>query len=144
MDMDGEAGPAKRLKTSGSSKANTRKWSGAALYKTKFQQTWQKAWPFVTSVKDNPHAFYCSVCMKTASCGHQGERDIVRHADSAQHQKNVRAMKSTQPLGFVSVGATDPLKDKVHTHAWICLKLSSGDYRFSTRLLEPKLKLLIY
>ena len=111
MESDEEAGPAKRLKTS--AVPVTRKWSGAAVYKTKYQHTWPKTWPFVAPVKENQHAFYCTVCKKTVSCGHQGERDLSRHADSAQHQKSVKAMKNTQPLGFLPSSATDPLKEKV-------------------------------
>ena len=49
--------------------------------------------------------------MKMVSCGHQGERDVARHAESTQYLKNVKAMKNVQPLSFAS--ATDPLKDKV-------------------------------
>ena len=106
--------PSKRRKTGSATSSSTgRKWSGAALYKTKFQSTWQQMWPFIAPVKDNPHSFRCTVCMKMVSCGHQGERDVARHAESAQHKKCVKAMKNTQPLGFMPGSATDPLKDKV-------------------------------
>jgi len=97
---------------------SSRKWSGAAIYKTKFNTTWQQAWPFISPVKHDPHSFHCGVCMKKMSCGHQGERDVARHVDSAQHQKGVKAMQNTQPLGFVPTNAMDPLKDKVPSMPW--------------------------
>jgi len=52
---------------------SSRKWSGAAIYKTKFNTTWQQAWPFISPVKHDPHSFHCDVCMKKMSCGHQGD-----------------------------------------------------------------------
>ena len=33
-----------------------------------------------------------STALKTVSCGHQGERDVVRHIDGVQHKKNCKAM----------------------------------------------------
>ena len=64
-----------------------RKWSGAAIYKSKYQTSWQRKWPFLTPVKDNPHSCLCSVCKKQVSCAHQGERDVLRHIDSVSHKK---------------------------------------------------------
>ena len=93
--------------------STSKKFGGAALYKTKFQSSWQKAWPFITPIKDNQHAFHCTVCMKAVSCGHQGERDIAHHSESAQHQRNVKAMKNTRPLSQSFAPAINPLKDKV-------------------------------
>ena len=29
-----------------------RKWSGAAIYKSKYQTSWQRKWPFLTPVKE--------------------------------------------------------------------------------------------
>ena len=110
-DDESEPGPSKRQKTSA-----TRKWSGAAKYKTRFQITWQEAWPFALPEEDNPYSFLCKVCVKKVSCGHQGERDVARHAASAQHQKNAKAMKGIKPLGFKLASASDPLKDKVNSN----------------------------
>lgn len=101
----------KRPKTASSN--SLKKWTGAAVYKTKFQRSWEKKWPFAVPVTDNPHSFRCTVCAKNVSCGHQGERDLVRHSESAQHKKNVRSLKSTQKLNFGPTSEALILKDKV-------------------------------
>ena len=49
---------------------STRKYTGAAVYKSKFKPWWEKKWPFVKLVKDDIHAFHCTVCFKVLSCGH--------------------------------------------------------------------------
>ena len=77
-----------------------KKYSGAHTYKSKFQVAWQKKWPCIVAVKDNPHMFHCTVCFKAVSCAHQGERDVTRHIDSAQHKKNCRAVQHVSPLSF--------------------------------------------
>ena len=46
------------------------RWRGAAIYKTKFNHSWQKKWPFLSVVKEDPHSCHCSVCNKRVSCGH--------------------------------------------------------------------------
>lgn len=88
-----------------------RRFNGAAIYKTKYQHSWERTWSYIRPVKGNPHAFYCKVCMKSISCAYQGERDISHHAESAQHKKFAKAMKHTQPLPFTPSDA-DP-KQKV-------------------------------
>lgn len=102
---------------SGDRCSSGKKFRGAALYNSKFQSSWLKTWPFVQPVKNDPHVFYCTVCRKSVSCKHQGERDIVRHAETAQHRKNAKALESTSRIKFVST--TDPLKDKVSFRAFI-------------------------
>jgi len=87
----------------------SRKFQGAAVYKSKFQRDWQKKWPCVTPVKDRPHHFYCTPCSKAVSCGHQGEKDVKRHMDSAMHKKNVISLAHTSPLVLMPAG----LKRKV-------------------------------
>ena len=64
----------------------SRKYKGAAVYKSKFQSEWQKKWPCITPVKSKPSFFYCTVCSKSTSCGHQGERDVTRHMASVQYK----------------------------------------------------------
>ena len=103
--------PAKRRTTEDSS--FRKKFRGAAIYKSKFQSSWPKTWPFVQPVKNDPHAFFCNVCRKSVSCKHQGERDVVRHAACTQHQRNKKALQSTSQLNFAST--VDPVKDKVIT-----------------------------
>ena len=98
-DSDGHQSPAKRPRFEASA-GPSRKKSGSASYKTKFQKSWQKSWPFVAPVKGDVHAFYCTVCMKKVACGHQGERDVTRHKESAQHQSNTKAIRNIRPLSF--------------------------------------------
>ena len=74
---------------------------------------WQQKWPFVVPVKENLYVFQCTVCKKTVSCGHQGESDIIRHIDSAQHQKNAKDLQSNAKLSFPSSNSAQLLKDKV-------------------------------
>lgn len=110
--------PGKRKNTSSGDRCSSgKKFRGAALYNSKFQSSWLKSWPFVQPVKNDPHAFHCIVCRKSISCKHQGERDIVRHAATTQHQKNAKALESTSHIKFVST--TDPLKDKVSFRSFI-------------------------
>ena len=79
----------------------TRKYQGAAVYKSKFQLDWQRKWPCITPVKDKRNFFYCTVCGKVVSCGHQGEKDVKRHMESELHKKNVVSVKHTTPLKFM-------------------------------------------
>ena len=102
--------PLKRQKIA-DGKGSQRKWSGAATYNSKFQKSWQHKWPFVQPVKGDLHSFRCTVCAKSVSCGHQGEADVIRHAESAQHQRNTKAVKTSQKLNFKPT--TQLLKDKV-------------------------------
>ena len=40
----------------------TRKYSGAANYKSKFKLVWKKQYPFITEVRNDKHHFYCTIC----------------------------------------------------------------------------------
>lgn len=55
-----------KIEAGSSRSGTTRKWTCAAVYKTKFQKRWQQAWPFAVPVKD-PHSFHCTTCMKLVS-----------------------------------------------------------------------------
>ena len=55
----------------------SRKHGDAAIYKSSFQDCWQKKWPCVKPVKNDPQHFLCTVCSKQISCGHQGKRGGV-------------------------------------------------------------------
>ena len=46
--------------------------------------------------------------------GHQGERDLRRHSESAQHKKFVEVLKNTPRLTFGPNPEALQLKDKVH------------------------------
>ena len=106
-DEDGP-GPSKRQKL-----CNSKAKSGAALYKTKYQKCWQQRWPFAVAVKDNPYAFRCTVCNKVISCSHQGERDVSRHADAANHKHNIEIIKKNQRLSFRSTADSQSAQEKV-------------------------------
>ena len=72
----------KRAKVDGplaSSSASSRKFDGAARFKSKFQPSWTKKWPFITAVPRSPTEFRCTMCDKVCSCAHQGESDVTRH-----------------------------------------------------------------
>ena len=92
----------------------SRKWSGAAIYKSKYQTSWQKKWPFLSPVKYNPHSCLCSVCKMIISCAHQGERDVLRHIDSVSHKRNAQALHNIQPLNFGDDPFMQLLKEKVN------------------------------
>lgn len=87
--------------------SSTRKFAGASVYKSSFQACWQKKWPCIKPVKNDQHCFQCTVCSKTLSCGHQGERDVTRHIASVQHKRNSKAVSSTPTLNFVTSSAKD-------------------------------------
>ena len=90
----------------------TKKFHGAAIYDSKYRTIWQKTWPFIQPVTNDPHSFYCTVCRKSVSCKHQGERDVGRHAATTQHQRNSKALENNIQLKFVST--TDRVKEKVY------------------------------
>uniref|UniRef100_A0A1X7TXY9 Uncharacterized protein n=1 Tax=Amphimedon queenslandica TaxID=400682 RepID=A0A1X7TXY9_AMPQE len=79
--------------SSRSSTSSSKRWGGAAIYKTKFQDSWKKKWPFIQPVKTNIHQFYCTTCSKNVSC-HQGEADIIRHSSSEQHSLSAKALRA--------------------------------------------------
>ena len=93
----------------------TRKYQGAAVYKSKFQSEWQRKWPCITPLKDKRSYFYCTVCAKAVSCGHQGEKDVKRHMESELHKKNVNSVKDTTPLKFIPSN----LKKKVLLYLYV-------------------------
>ena len=104
-----------------SSSASSCKFDGAARFKSKFQPSWTKKWPFIIAVPLSPNEFRCTMCDKVCSCAHQGESDVTRHIQGEKHQKNVQAKTSAAPLssfGFIS--ASDPLTDKVKHYYTAC------------------------
>ena len=108
-DCEDEPTPSKRMKSS----ISVKKYSGAAVYKTKFKSTWTSKWPFATGVKADPYSYRCNVCDRSLSCAHQGEKDVSRHAESAQHKKNVKSLKNVQKLNFLSQKQSETLQEKV-------------------------------
>ena len=49
--------------------SSVKKWSGAAIYKSKFQVSWKQRWPFIAAVPDNVSQFYCNICSKNCLVG---------------------------------------------------------------------------
>ena len=110
MAERGEAPSPKRPRVDNTQQGSSKKYSGASIYKSKFQAGWQKRWPCVTPVNNNPHSFHCTLCKKVVSCGHQGERDVTRHIASVQHKRNAEAVKTTHTLSFASCLSKDKVK----------------------------------
>ena len=66
---------------------STRKLEGSATYRCKFDKEWPKKNPCIQPVKEDPHAFFCTICSKKVSCSHQAFGDVVRHCKTALHIK---------------------------------------------------------
>ena len=111
-DSEVNVPPVKMKKTT----VGMKKWTGAATYKTKYNKEWQKKWPFVTSVKGDPHSFRCTACLRVISCAHMGERDIIRHAESEHHKKNSKSLEQIQRINFKPGTSSLPLQDKICLH----------------------------
>lgn len=101
----------KRLKEDDNQQTSSKKFTGAAVYKSSFRPCWQKKWSYITPVKNDPHSFHCTVCFNVLSCGHQGERDVTQHIASVQHQHNSKAVKNTPSIQ--SFTAASSRKEKV-------------------------------
>ena len=66
---------------------NTRKIIGFATYRCKFDKEWSKKNNCIQPVKEDPHAFFCTICSKKVSCSHQALGDLVRHCKTPLHIK---------------------------------------------------------
>ena len=66
---------------------STRKLEGSATYRCKFDKEWSKKNPCIQPVKEDPHAFFCTICSKKVSFSHQAFGDVVRHCKTALHIK---------------------------------------------------------
>ena len=67
---------------------NTRKIIGSAAYRCKFDKEWSKKNYCIQPVKEDPHAFFYTICSKKVSCSHQALGDVVRHCKTALHIKS--------------------------------------------------------
>lgn len=123
--------------------------SSAAVYQTKFQKGWQQTWPSIAPVKDNPHSFHCTLCMKTVSCGHQGNETLRVMLILLSTRKVLRPWRipgrwvSHLPVPWIhwktrylNTVAVSSIPQAVLT---ICGELNTN---FFSRLQELKLKLL--
>ena len=114
---DGELGPASPKSPRAEQEAEQqmscfKRLSGAALYKSTFQASWTKKWPFVKLVRGDKTSFKCTVCSNVLSCAHQGERDVIRHIAMTQHQRKAKTIQGTRPLSFESA-AVSSTEEKV-------------------------------
>ena len=66
---------------------STKKLGGSATYRCKFDKEWSKKNPCIQPVKEDPHAFFCTICSKKVSCSYQAFGDVVRHCKAALHIK---------------------------------------------------------
>ena len=82
------------------------------MYKSRYQPTWQMKWPCVAPANGNPYAFHCNYCHTDISCGHQGEKDVTQHMETARHQRNIKSAWSTAPITQFSQAAVS-LENKV-------------------------------
>ena len=66
---------------------STRKLEGSATYRCKFDKEWSKKNPCIQPVKEDPQAFFCTICSKKVSFSHQTFRDVVGNCKTAFHIK---------------------------------------------------------
>ena len=92
-------GPSKRIKV---------RKAGAAVYKTKFNHQWIKAYPFIREVKGDPYKFFGTICGRQVACNHQGRHDVE---GKVLHQSNVKSLKAQLTLSFRP--DSGPLAEKV-------------------------------
>ena len=78
----------------------TNKFAGAFKYKTKFQKTWTKTWPFIAGIPGDPHNVTCDVCDKKINIAHQGAADICSHIKSKKHNQLAKASATQKKLSF--------------------------------------------
>ena len=91
-------------------KSSTRKFMGAAQYKSTFQKEWTTKYKtFLRQVHGNCHAFYCVVCKKEVSVKHQGERDVIRHKDGEDHKRWEKSLRN-QPTLNLATSSTSTLQ----------------------------------
>ena len=90
------------------------KFTGAAIYKTKFNKDWVKKYPFVSAVQTDPSSYRCNICCRILSCSHQGESDVKRHIASNNHVQLVK-VQSKQPTitSMFAGGESSDMKNKV-------------------------------
>lgn len=95
-------------------KVTKRKLSGAATYSSSYNKQWEEKYPI--SPGRTAQEFRCNVCLCNVSCAHQGESDVKRHCEGANHIKRQKAIENTRSLAtFGFTKATDPLREQVGT-----------------------------
>ena len=73
--------------TNKSNKKRSRRFEGAAKYKSSYKTSWECTFNFVTVSQLSKYYFYCTICQKDVSIKHQGIKDVARHADGKKHKQ---------------------------------------------------------
>ena len=67
---------------------STRNLEGSATYRCRFDKEWSKKNPCMQPVKEDPHAFFCTICSKKVSFSHQAFGDVARHCKRLKEEMN--------------------------------------------------------
>ena len=105
--------------TSKQNPKSTRKHSGAAKYRSKFNTAWKNQYPFIDEVRADKHSFYCTICKRNVKCSHIGLSDVQRHATTSMHQRYAKDTRSQRTLSFQSLSS--PVTEKVNLFLMINL-----------------------
>ena len=63
-----------------------------------FNETWERKFPWVTSVKGNIHRAWCKFCLAEFGC-EKGERELTRHSQGKKHQEFVHKRSTSDKTG---------------------------------------------
>ena len=89
------------------------KFTGAAIYKTKFNKDWAKKYPFLCAVETDPSSYRCNICSRILSCSHQGEADVKHHISSSNHMQLVKVQSKQPTITSMFAGESSDMKNKV-------------------------------
>ena len=116
-----------------------RKLSGVASYTSSCKKEWEQKYPI--SLWRTDKEFRCNVCLCNFSCSPQGEADVKRHCDGANHIKDQKAFKNTRLLSIFSfTKATDPfaskyvVEDRILSSLSKCMRRSVKPLKFQINL----------
>ena len=116
-----------------------RKLSGVASYTSSCKKEWEQKYPI--SLWRTDKEFRCNVCLCNFSCSPQGEADVKRHCDGANHIKDQKAFKNTRLLSsFSFTKVTDPfaskyvVEDRILRRLGKCMRRSVKPLKFQINL----------
>ena len=89
------------------------KFTGAAIYKTKFNKDWVKKYPFISGVEKDTSSYRCNICCRILSCSHQGEPDVKHHVASNSHGQLVKVQSKQPAIISVFARESSDIKNKV-------------------------------
>ena len=70
--------------------------SGAAQYEAKCNKVWGQTPPYISMMRGDPTVFTASSSRKMFAVVVQGEKNVVRHAQSSQHKKFKKERRKTK------------------------------------------------